>query len=48
MVSSYVADYVYVEQGKRHVVDAKGKRTQMYALKKKWLFLQDGIVIEEV
>lgn len=48
MVAFYVADFVYDEHGKRHVVDAKGKRTAMYQLKKKWLELQDGIVIEEV
>jgi hypothetical protein len=47
-VAYYVADFVYEEQGERHVVDAKGKRTQMYVLKKKWLWKQDGIVIEEV
>jgi hypothetical protein len=48
MVAFYVADFVYEEQGKRHVVDAKGHRTAMYKLKAKWLALQDGIVIEEV
>jgi Protein of unknown function (DUF1064) len=48
MVSHYVADFVYIEHGVRHVVDAKGCRTAMYKLKKKWLRLQDGIEIEEV
>lgn len=47
MVSHYVADFVYDEHGVQHVVDAKGHRTRMYLLKKKWLFLQDGIAIEE-
>lgn len=48
-VSSYIADFTFYDiEGRRHVVDAKGKRTQMYALKKKWLELQNGIVIEEV
>lgn len=47
-VSFYEADFTYFENIKRVVVDAKGKRTQMYALKKKWLELQDGIVIQEV
>lgn len=46
-VSSYVADFVYSD-GRMHVVDAKGMRTRMYLLKKKWLELQCGIVIEEV
>jgi hypothetical protein len=50
VVSHYVADFVYTDTrtGHTHVVDAKGKRTAMYQLKKKWLELQSGIVIEEV
>lgn len=49
LVSSYIADYQFYDQtGNRHVVDAKGKRTAMYQLKKKWLELQDGVIIEEV
>jgi len=49
VVSYYVADFVYQdERGTTHVVDAKGVRTQMYRLKKKWLYLQDGIEIEEI
>jgi hypothetical protein len=53
-VAIYVADFVFEESApdwagwRRKVVDAKGKRTALYALKKKWLELQDGIVIEEV
>jgi hypothetical protein len=52
-VSEYRADFVFWlssqdECEPPHVVDAKGKRTQMYQLKKKWLELQSGIVIEEV
>lgn len=51
-VSSYVADFVFEERDgaawSTHVVDAKGKRTALYTLKAKWLFLQDGISIEEV
>lgn len=48
-VSSYVADYVYRDKANnQHVVDAKGKKTQMYLLKKKWLELQDDVKIEEV
>src|SRR5262245_38246649 len=34
MVAAYIADFVYVERGRRHVVDAKGSQTQMYKLKK--------------
>ncbi len=52
VVAHYVADFVYVEHGVRHVVDVKGGkacRTQVYAIKRKWLELQvEGIVIEEV
>lgn len=48
VVAEYVADFVFYTGFEKHVVDAKGKRTQMYALKKKWLELQSGIVIEEV
>jgi len=48
MVSSYVADFVYYEHGKRHVVDAKGHRDKVYKLKRKWLRSQDGVTIEEV
>ena len=47
-VSEYVADFVYHDKRGQHVVDAKGKRTAIYQLKRKWLELQSGIVIEEV
>ena len=53
LVSEYVADYTFeaFEWGNwvRHVVDKKGPhRTRLYLLKRKWLELQEGIVIEEV
>src|SRR5262245_56509668 len=49
MVSTYVADFTFTDtDGRQHVVDAKGYRTQVYRLKVKWLQLQDGIVVEEV
>ncbi len=48
IVAHYVADFTYRERGVQHVVDVKGVRTQVYLLKRKWLELQDGIVIEEV
>jgi len=48
VVAHYIADFVYEANGMTHVLDAKGKRTQMYLLKKKWLELQSGIVIQEV
>lgn len=49
VVSNYIADFSFYDRdGQRHVVDAKGHRTAIYQLKKKWLFLQDGIDITEV
>jgi uncharacterized protein DUF1064 len=54
IVAEYVADFVYEDYDlmarayKQHVVDVKGVRTQMYRLKRKWLELQENIVIEEV
>lgn len=50
IVAEYVADYTFIEikDQSLHVVDAKGKRTRMFDLKKKWLELQSGIVIEIV
>jgi hypothetical protein len=60
MVAFYLADFVFEELDEREfkdpdprawvskVVDAKGARTAIYKLKRKWLELQDGIVIEEV
>lgn len=55
VVSQYVADFVYEEHDHGWggvtwslvVEDAKGHRTAIYQLKKKWLFLQTGIVIRE-
>lgn len=48
-VARYIADFTYQDlEGRVHVVDAKGKRTALYALKAKWLNLQNGIAIEEV
>jgi glyoxylate utilization-related uncharacterized protein len=48
VVAHYIADFTFCMEDGLHVLDAKGKRTAMYQLKKKWLELQDGIVIEEV
>ena len=47
-VAEYIADYVYYIGFEKHVVDAKARRVCPYPLKKKWLELQDGIIIEEV
>jgi hypothetical protein len=54
VVSHYVADFVYetynivTDKNIMHVVDAKGHRTKEYQRSKKWLFLQERIVIQEV
>lgn len=60
LVSFYVADFCFEElqsaatpfserEWKPITADCKGGRnTQMFALKKKWLFLQSGIEIREI
>jgi hypothetical protein len=51
LVAHYVADFVYDDQdGTRHVVDVKRRatRTKVYELKRKWLWLQNGIAVEEI
>ena len=50
---SYIADFVYQEKegnGESHVVveDAKGKKTEVYRIKKKLMFHVHGIRIREV
>lgn len=53
-VCIYVADFTYRLASESdmpwrvHAVDAKGKRLEAYQLKKRWLFLQSGIEIEEI
>lgn len=47
--TKYIADFTYKdEQGKYHVVDAKGFRTPEYQLKKKLMAWKYNIEIEEV
>ena len=56
VVAQYVADFVFDQtdpegQLHQHVQDVKGgkaTRTALYQLKKKWLYLQSGIEIEEI
>ena len=56
VVAEYVADFVYdtplmpgdPDLWRTVVEDTKGMRTAMYKLKKKWLELQEGIVIREI
>ena len=45
--ASYIADFVYVENGKTIVEDCKGKKTDVYQLKKKWFWKDYGILIRE-
>lgn len=49
-IATYVSDFTFYDRdGRQHVVDVKGgKETAMFALKRKWLFLQSGIEIEVV
>lgn len=44
---SYVADFVYVEDGKTVVEDCKGFRTDAYQIKKKWFYDKYKILIRE-
>jgi len=45
----YVADFTFIESGKRRVLDAKGyRKIPVYVLKKKLLKLLHNIDIEEV
>ncbi len=45
--AKYIADFVYVENGKTIVEDVKGVRTQVYTLKKKLMFEKYDIWIRE-
>lgn len=44
----YIADFVYKENGKVVVEDVKGKRTQVYILKRKLMLWVHGIRVVEV
>lgn len=44
---SYIADFVYVEDGKTVVEDCKGFRTDAYQIKKKWFYDKYRILIRE-
>ena len=45
---SYIADFVYVEDGRMVVEDTKGVRTPEYVIKRKLLLYMTGIRIREV
>ena len=46
--TSYVADFVYMMDGKKIVEDTKGFRTKDYILKRKMMLFFHGIRIHEV
>lgn len=47
--TKYIADFTYLDKnGKLHVIDVKGVKTQVYQLKKKLMAYKYGIEIEEV
>lgn len=43
----YIADFVYMRDGKMVVEDCKGFKTDVYKLKKKLMLQRYGIMIEE-
>lgn len=45
---SYIADFVYVQDGKTIVEDTKGFRTEAYKIKRKLMLKEYGIRINEV
>lgn len=48
--TSYIADFVYEQDGETHVIDVKSKatKTEVYKLKKKLMAYKYGIEIEEL
>lgn len=44
---TYVADFVYIENGEKVVEDVKGFKTPEYIIKKKLMFQLFGILIKE-
>lgn len=45
--ATYIADFVYTEDGKMVVEDCKGMRTDVYKLKRKLMLFVHGIEIRE-
>lgn len=44
---NYIADFTYIEDGKLHIVDTKGVRTEVYKIKKKMMNYK-GYEVEEI
>lgn len=47
LITTYIADFVYIEAGKEVVEDVKGKRTREYIIKKKLMMAVHEIAILE-
>ena len=47
-VGRYIADFVYIENGRKVVEDAKGVRTHLYQWKRRHFEIQYGMPITEV
>lgn len=45
---NYIADFVYIKDGKIVVEDVKGYRTETYKLKRRLMLWKNGIEIKEV
>ena len=45
---SYIADFVYIQDGKTIVEDTKGFRTEAYKIKRKLMLKEYGIRINEI
>ena len=43
----YIADFVYMQDGRQIVEDAKGEKTDVYKIKKKLMLYKYGIEIKE-
>lgn len=43
----YVADFVYIQNGRQIVEDTKGYRTDVYRMKKALMYERHGILIKE-
>jgi hypothetical protein len=48
LIAAYVCDFVYVENGRRVVVDVKGIKTRIYSVKRKLMMAVHGIEVQEV
>lgn len=47
-ITTYRADFSYVEYGERVIEDVKGVLTPVYRIKRKWMKAEHGIEIKEI